>query len=74
MAAIRQTESRYGEALQRVWPIAVKRTQGFAEHALLLRVNGQDAIETMLVSAYLQGLDDAAQIKKRREGAYEQER
>ena len=72
-------ELRYDEATQKVWPIAVKRTAGFDMKALQLRARKQDPIETMLVSAYLQGLEDAVGTiermrRQRFESSYEEER
>lgn len=59
------------EGVQRV---ALKRCTPFLHAALSLHAIGQDYMNTLLVSCYLQGVVDGSEIRQRKEGTYEEER
>jgi hypothetical protein len=54
--------------------LALKRCSKFIEAATLLKGLDQDFIDSLMVSCYLQGIADCAQLTKRKEGSYEEER
>jgi len=73
-AGLRKTtkEREVPEAIQ---SLAIKRTRGFAEFALAKSQIGLNFFEVLMVSCYVQGVEDTVQIMgKRTEGKYEEER
>lgn len=54
--------------------VALKRCTPFLTAALNLHAIGQDYLNTLIVSCYLQGVCDGSGVRTRKEGAYEEER
>lgn len=59
---------------EKVWNIVLKRCKNLPQASINMRVMDQDFLDTLMVSCYLQGLQDLAEGRYRKEGDYEEER
>lgn len=72
--ALRKT-TKAREVPEAIQALAIKRTRGFAEFALANSHIGLNFFEVLMVSCYVQGVEDTAGIMRRRtEGRYEEEK